>query len=264
MKIDLHIPFFSVVAAAFGLIICTLILSGSIVRVKTHQGTIRVTGSAREQVRSDYALWHGEITQKAATLPQAYKALRASEGKVLAYLTTQGLSPQEVSPTAIQTQTIYAKPPPLIIKTPHGPQAVPAPVDDTDPALRKVAAYQLTEGIDVQSDKVDLVERLSRSSTDLMSAGVTFTSQSPQYIFRDMAGLKMKILAEAGKNALDRAEGIATSGGGHVGDLLYAHMGVMQVTPAYEDIPVSGQGTEDTSSLDKKVTAIVSVGYSIH
>ncbi|MBV9850795.1 MAG: SIMPL domain-containing protein [Armatimonadetes bacterium] len=263
MKIDGHTPLFSVLTLSAALIVCTLILAGSLVRVKSRQGTIRVTGSVREQVRSDYALWHGEITQQAPTLPQAYKGLRESERKVTAYLTAQGLTFPEIRPGAIQTEPVFAKPPPVVVRTAAGPVAVPAGEDDADPSLRRVASYRLTEGIDVQSDKVDLVERVSRSATGLISAGVAFTSQPPQYVFQDMAGLKMRILAEAGRNAHERAEEIATSGGGRVGALQYAHMGVMQVTPAYEDAPVSGQGTEDTSSLDKKVTAIVSVGYAI-
>lgn len=265
-NIDLRLPLLSVLTASLALIICTLILAGSVVRIKGHQGTLKVTGSAREQVRSDYILWHGEITQQAPTLPQAYHDLRESERKATAYFLAQGLTPQEISPAKITSTEIDRKPNMVMVKDNEGlPTSVPSePVDkDGSPMTHKIAAYQLTEGMDIQSAKVDIVERISRSATELIASGVTLTSSQPQYIFRNMAELKLKILAEAGKNARARAEQIATSGGGRVGDLLYAHMGVMQVTPAYEDTEVSSAGTEDTTSLDKKVTAVVSVGYTI-
>ncbi|MBC7529263.1 MAG: SIMPL domain-containing protein, partial [Chthonomonadaceae bacterium] len=42
----------------------------------------------------------------------------------------------------------------------------------------------------------------------------------------------------------------------------FARMGILQITPIYSTA-VSGEGINDTSSLDKDITAIVTMGYAI-
>ncbi|MBU1936206.1 SIMPL domain-containing protein, partial [bacterium] len=49
------------VALALSFIIAALIISGAAVKVKRAQDAIEVTGSARMQVESDYAVWQGSI-----------------------------------------------------------------------------------------------------------------------------------------------------------------------------------------------------------
>ncbi len=244
----------SIIAGA--LVLCALILVSAVARIKAASGTIRVTGSARRQVRSDFIIWQGRITRQAPTLAQAFQGVRADEQKVTSYLTSQGMYPSEISPAPIETKALATS------KAYDG--TVTWVTQDAEAGLfHKPKAYVLTENIEVKSTRVALVERVSRSSTDLIQSGVVFSSQTPQYVYRDMSALKLQILKEAADNAHARAESIAACGGDHAGSLRYAHMGVMQVTPAYVDEDVSANGTEDTTSLDKKVTAIVSAGYNV-
>jgi hypothetical protein len=245
----------SIIAGA--LVLCALILVGAVIKIKAGHASITVTGSARQIVRSDFILWSGSLTRQAPTLKEAFHDLRSDEEKVTTYLTTQGLAPEDINASPVETTAFYQVTNPKTKTTSLEAEGI------HDEAIHKPVAFRLTESLKVASSQVDLVERLAHSSSSLMDSGVVFTAGTPQYLYRDMATMKLKVLQAAADNAHSRAESIASCGGEHAGSLNYARMGIMQVTPAYEDTTVSDQGTEDTTSKDKKVTAIVSAGYNV-
>ena len=69
--------------------------------------------------------------------------------------------------------------------------------------------------------------------------------------------------AEAAKDAKVRAEKVAESTGSSIGSVRTARMGVLQITPA-DSNEVSDSGMNDTSSLEKDITAVVNVGFEIN
>ena len=68
------------------------------------------------------------------------------------------------------------------------------------------------------------------------------------------------MLAEAAKDARTRAEQIAGQGGRGLACLHDADMGVFQITPLHSS-NTSGEGENDTSSLDKTITAVVTATF---
>jgi hypothetical protein len=70
------------------------------------------------------------------------------------------------------------------------------------------------------------------------------------------------MVAEATKDAKARAEAIARSTGNRVGTVRSAQTGVFQIT-ARNLTEVSDSGIYDTSSLEKDITAVVSVTFVI-
>ena len=107
-----------------------------------------------------------------------------------------------------------------------------------------------------------MVGDISRKATELISQGVPIESQAPQYIYTKLSDMKVTMLAEAAKDARSRADQIANNSGCHVGSVRFARMGVLQITPIYST-EFSGGGAYDTTSLDKEITAIVTMGFSI-
>ncbi len=73
---------------------------------------------------------------------------------------------------------------------------------------------------------------------------------------------KVELLADASKDARDRATQIATHAGGKITSLIVAHMGVMQVNPAYST-SVSSEGNNDKTSLEKDALAIVTASFAV-
>ena len=59
-----------------------------------------------------------------------------------------------------------------------------------------------------------------------------------------------------------RAEQIASQGGRTITQLRSARMGVFQITPVYSS-QTSSEGINDTTSLDKTVTAVVTASFSL-
>jgi hypothetical protein len=70
------------------------------------------------------------------------------------------------------------------------------------------------------------------------------------------------MLAAATKDATKRAQMIAENAGSQLGNLTYADMGVMQITPLYSN-EISDYGISDTTSLEKEITAVVHCTFKI-
>jgi len=230
------------------LILCTALLSRSMVRIKSKDELIHVNGSARKPIRSDFILWNGNLTQSAPTIAGAYGPLKANVAKVTDYLTAKGVPAAEIVPDAVSEEPIYEQ-----VKNPKTGQYV---------ATDHLIGYTLSQKLEVKSHSVDLVDGLSRQSTELISQGIPFKSETPLYIYTKLSELKVSMQADASKNARDRAEQIAASSGCRLGDVRAAKMFVPQITPLYSPQQSDG-GNEDTSSLDKNITAVVSVDYAI-
>lgn len=245
-------PLFTLLAAvlvAATLVFCTGLLSRALVRVRSKDELIHVNGSARKPIRSDFIIWSGGLTQTAPTIAGAYTPLQRNVAKVQAYLTGKGVPASEITPAAVSEEPVYEQ-----VKNPKTGQYVPT---------THLIGYTLTQTIEVKSHSVDLVDGLSRQSTELISQGIPFKSETPLYLYTKLSELKVSMQAEAAKNAHDRAAQIAASSGCRLGDVRAAKMFVPQITPLYSSSERADNNEDDTSSLEKSITAIVSVDYSI-
>ncbi len=81
-----------------------------------------------------------------------------------------------------------------------------------------------------------------------------------EYYLQSLPAIKLDMLAEATKNAQVRADKIASSTGARIGRVESANMGVFQVTTV-NSTDISDYGTYDTTSINKKVTAIVRTDF---
>ena len=83
-----------------------------------------------------------------------------------------------------------------------------------------------------------------------------------EYYYSKLADLKLTMLAAATQNAKDRASRIATSTGATLGPIQSASMGVFQVT-AVNSTDISDYGAYDTTTIDKRVTAVVRSSFTV-
>jgi uncharacterized protein len=126
----------------------------------------------------------------------------------------------------------------------------------------RIAAYRLTQRFEVRSSHVDSLVALSRQADELITEGVPLTSSPLEFLFTRIADLRVEMLAEAAKDARIRAQKIAESSGSHIGPVRSARMGVFQVTPR-NSTEVSDYGIYDTSSMEKDITAVVSLSFAL-
>ncbi len=70
------------------------------------------------------------------------------------------------------------------------------------------------------------------------------------------------MLGEAANDAKLRAEKIAAITGNKIGTVRSARMGVLQITSA-DSTEVSDSGINDTSTIDKDMTAVVNISFAV-
>ncbi len=231
------------VVLSVGLILSAQVFGSSLVKMKSAANVIAVTGSAKQQIKSDQAVWTGSFAAQAPDLTQAYDQVKDSQKKVRDYLVNKGFQEQEIIFSSINTETRY--------------QLLPS-----GQYSNTIEGYRLTQQVEIRSQDVDKVTVLSREATDLINQGVEFQSYPPQYFYTKIADLKVEMLALATKDAHTRAEQIASNAGSKVGALRAAKMGVFQITPLYSN-EISDYGINDTSSLEKEITAVMNCEFEV-
>ncbi|HUJ10719.1 MAG TPA: SIMPL domain-containing protein [Verrucomicrobiae bacterium] len=232
------------VCIATATIVSSVILSQGFIHVmEMTRQQITVTGSANKQIDSDYVVWRGSFSIRDADLATGYKQLSADLDKVKEYLTSKGVKEDELTISQITIEQLYKK-------DEHG--------NDTNEFMDN----RLTQLVEVRSEDVAKVTQISREITELINQGVQFNSGAPDYFYRQLDGLKVEMLARATENAKQRAENMARATGNKIGAIRSARMGVFQITPS-TSTEVSDMGINDTSSPDKKVTAVVTASFAI-
>jgi len=173
----------------------------------------------------------------------AYNKLKTDLGKVKTYLKEKGIKSDDIVVSSISTNTIFEK---------NGQGY------DTN----TVIGYSLYQTVEISSSKVDKITQISRESTELINQDVEFQSQAPEYFYTKIADLKVKMLAEATKDAKTRGIQIAENTDSKLGALKSAKMGVFQITALYSN-DAADYGINDTSSLYKEITAVISCSFQV-
>lgn len=225
-----------------GLIASTVIATNGLVEIKGSR-SITVTGSAKQQLKSDLIVWKGSFSCQSALMPEAYAKLKSDSDKVKKYLQGKGIDEKDMVFSSIDTNPVYE-------------------VNFNGQYTNNIIAYRLFQRVEIKSADVDKLTQISRESTELMNEGVEFTSFPPEYFYTKIADLKVSMLAEATKDAKNRAEQISQNTGSKIGALKSAKMGVFQITPLYST-EVADYGINDTSSIEKEITAVVTCTFEM-
>jgi hypothetical protein len=106
------------------------------------------------------------------------------------------------------------------------------------------------------------VPKLAGDSGELLQQDVVFVSDGFEFIYTKSGDAKVEMMAEATKDARARAEQIALQGGRKIKELRSARMGVVQINPLYATA-TSWEGNNDTSSLEKTITATISATFAM-
>ncbi len=233
-------------------IVAASILSGG-VKAIGQNNSISVTGTAERMVESDSGKWTFTITKQADPSQLSYVSneLRVQQGVVSKYLLGRGLTEKQVTVQPIMTNVVCQSQN-LVMYDSFGRQQCSG-----------TYTYSLTQTMIVESEDVELIRDLTLNAASALSPrGVFIQSTQVDFFYNKLADLRVDLLEEAGKNAKDRAEAIAKSTGDRIGGVRSASQGVFQVTQR-NSIEVSDYGSYDTSTIDKKVTAIVRASFEV-
>lgn len=228
---------------AVGIVIATFIVSKTVETVKVQNQRITVKGFAERTITSDVAVWSGQITTRSPELVTAYDDLESDLSRVLSYLEQKGIPKDAITIPSVTTSIQYKR-------------------TDRGAITNIVDGYTLVQQIKISSPNIELVSEVSGDITALIKDGIEIDSFSPQYFYTKLDDMKIELLGDATKNALQRAKQLAENSGSSVGNLKYASQGVFQITPVYST-DVSNYGLYDTTTIEKSVKAVVTVEYSI-
>lgn len=211
------------------------------------QKTISVTGSAEVNFKSDIIVWQGSYSRKAATLEQAFSALKADESRVRNFLAQKGLKSDGVIFSAVNTaqdyETVYDQ--------------------NGRVSAQRFAGYTLTQKIKIQSTDIDKVEDISREITTLIQSGVEFKSSSPDFYYSKLSDLKIDLLSKASADGKLRAETIATQSNNKIRGLKKAEMGVFQITGQYSNEDYTWGGVLNTTNKEKTASITVRMEFEV-
>lgn len=236
-------------ALAAGMILSAMVCSWAFLRAKRLDQTIEVTGSFKKRIRSDLIIWRTSVISEAPSLADAYGKLTRDVEKVRAFLVANGLPAGQLVISAVETTTIR--------------RGRREGYEEGGEALSgAVTGYHLKQSLGIRSTEMDKVTIVSRKVTELINQGILLESEAPQYLYTRLAEIKVEILAEAARDALARSQQIASSTGSRIGEMRSADMGVLQITAA-DSTEISGYGVNDTTSLEKDVTAVVHVRFAL-
>jgi len=243
-----YLPF--AVILAIGFIIAAFIISGTWRKVASSNITIAVTGSASKEIKSDLGIWDGSFSNESPSMTDAYAKLLETNSKVKNYLVSFGFPEEKIVFSSINTTELYEQ-------KSRGEMYM-----GESYSTGKVIGYRLTQNVMVESQEVEMIDRLSRTVTELINQGISINSNPPRFLYTKLSDLKIEMIGLAAQDAKTRAEQIAKATGNSVGDVRSSKTGVIQIN-AKNSTEVSDYGVNDVSSLEKTITAVVNVSFSL-
>jgi len=202
---------------------------------------ITVTGSANKTVIADSARMSFDLVARKANKQQSYNVIKTQLPIIKKYLEENGLTDIDVK--ALNGYNIYKN-------APNGN------------STNEIAYYNMSQQIEVKSQDVQKIKQISSEIQNLLEQGIDIDYVSTEYYYSKLGDLKVELLEEATSDAKKRAAAMLKATHNRPGKIQSVQMGVFQITPV-DSTNVSDMGINDTSTIDKKVTAVANVVFRI-
>ena len=226
-------------------VIMSLAIGGGLMKVgsgfasRSSDG-ITVTGSAKTTATADNAVWVLNVSLSSPTVATAVKKVDADVAALSQYLTEGGIAAEGLTLGAVAT---FANEEYI-----------------NGNATGRILSYRATREVTVRSKDVRLVSKLSQGIGTLLATGINANNYGPQYYISNLPELRPQLMAEAMKDAKVRAEALTKAVGGDIGSLVNVKAGPIQITTP-DSTMTADYGAYDTSTIEKTVTATVSVTF---
>lgn len=226
-----------------------LIAFGLIVAVKSgvspfKQNSVTVTGSAYEIVTSDSGNIDFVLNIKAPTKSAALSVAKKQLPQIMDYLKAKGFDIKKD----------------VNVKAPDGYYSYKYYMNGV--ASNEYDHYNLSQYVTVKSNDVNKIKEVSLDITSLSDKGIDVDVRNTNYSYSKLPDLKVELLKKATTDAKQRASAMLKSTNNGVGNILSVKMGVFQITPV-DSTEVSDMGINDTSTIEKKITAVSNVTFQI-
>lgn len=208
------------------------------------KNSVTVTGSAYEIVKSDSGNIEVALNVRRANKSLAYTVAKQQLPMILEYLKSKGFDiDKDVDVKSMSGYSSYK-------------------YNQNGMSTNEIAYYNLTQMIYVKSDDVNKIKDTALDIASLMEKGIDVDVRRTSYSYSKLPELKVELLKSATEDAQDRAQAMLKSTNNNVGKIQSVRMGVFQITPV-DSTDVSDMGINDTSTIDKKITAVSNVTFQI-
>ncbi|MCB4808149.1 SIMPL domain-containing protein [Tamlana sp. 62-3] len=237
----------SAIVFAIAIVIASVILGNAVINRNKKTGTIAVTGLGKTNFTSDLIVWEAKFSQVNSDLKQAYSDLKRDKESILTYFKAKGLSDDIIVFNAVETNKNFS------------------PNYSTDGKYlgQDFTGYTLSQTVQINSNDVEKVEKISREVTELLNKGIQLYSNPPRYYYTKLEDLKIEMIAQATDNAHLRAKSIAENSGAILGELQTAQMGIFQITGQNSNEDYSWGGAYNTSSKEKTASITMKLTYLV-
>ena len=226
-------------------IILSIALGGGLMKVgsgfasRSSDG-ITVTGSAKISATADNAVWVLNVSLSSPAVSTAVKKVDSDVAALSDYLIKAGIPTDALTLGAVST---YAN-----------EEYV------NGNATGRILSYRANREVTVRSKDVELISKLSQGIGSLLATGINVNNYGPAYYISNLPELRPQLMAEAMKDAKVRAEALTKAVGGDIGALVNVKAGPIQITTP-DSTMTADYGAYDTSTIEKTVTATVSVTF---
>ena len=226
-------------------VILSIALGGGLMKVgsgfasRSSDG-ITVTGSAKISATADNAVWVLNVNLSAPAVSTAVKKVDSDVAALSDYLIKAGIPSEALTLGAVST---YAN-----------------EEYSNGNATGRILSYRANREVTVRSKDVELISKLSQGIGTLLATGINVNNYGPAYYISNLPELRPQLMAEAMKDAKVRAEALTKAVGGDIGALVNVKAGPIQITTP-DSTMTADYGAYDTSTIEKTVTATVSVTF---
>lgn len=228
---------------ALGLVVGGYLIGKGIQEVALAKQSVTVKGYADEQITSDFGVWSAGLTVRGPKLADTGRVLQNQMAAVTKFLEDQGVPSGQIT---LQQVSSY----PLMRTTESGN------------TTSVIDSFVATQQVTVETADISLLKTLTQRSPDLLNLGYEINLEPTQFYRRELGDLKIKLLGNAIVDAQSRANEMASRTGRSVGRLRSTTQGVFQVTAA-SSTEISSTGELDTSSVEKKIRAVVTAEFEL-
>ncbi|HEA30524.1 MAG TPA: SIMPL domain-containing protein [Leeuwenhoekiella sp.] len=238
--------FLNSIIFSIAIILAAYLLGDAYLGRANPDGTIATTGLGSTDFVSDLTVWEADFVRVNPNLQKAFNDLARDKEIVRNYLLKKGVDEEHIVFEAVTTNEQREN-----------------QYQNGNFTGTVFTGYELRQTVKVESKYVQKVEMVSREITELLNEDIQLQSKPPRYYYTKLADLKIKMISQATADARLRAQKIAENGGGKLGNLKSAAMGVFQITGQNSSEDYSWSGSFNTSDKNKTASITMRLEYEI-
>ena len=217
--------------------------------------SVTVKGLAERDVKSDLGIWQLHYHEISGNIIDANKKLLADQNLVLAFLKQNGFTDTEVSIQPVKVEDRLAN---VYNQTGSSP---------ADANTR----YVMTGGVQVRSNRVEVIARASALTNSLLQQGIPLTlntddaNPNPSYYFTGLDAIRPGMMSDATRSALTVANQFAKDADLDLKGIQHASQGVFQIMSADTSTMSADWNSSQSalSSINKKIRLVTTIDYRI-